>query len=73
MLKATSKNKPTLLGNMTKKGEKSDCKDGKPKKANESANDQTVTPLIFKIKPVYPSKCKVKVTFKDKDGDMVKE
>ncbi len=41
--------------------------------ANQLANDQTVTLLIFKIKPVHPSTCKIKVTFKDRDGDTVKE
>ena len=39
----------------------------------QATNDQTVTPLIFKIKPVHPSKCKIKVTFKDRDGDTVEE
>ena len=58
---------------MTKKENKSDCRDGKPKKANQSANNQTAIPLILKINPVHPSKRKIKLTFKDKDGDMVEE
>lgn len=50
---------------MTKNGNKGNYKDGK--------SNQPTTSLILKIKLVYPSKLKVQVTFKDKEGEMIKE
>ncbi len=46
---------------------------GKSDKPNQASNSQPATQAILKTKAAKPSGNKIKVSFKDKDGDAIKE